>query len=248
MGRIAVVLVEPRGPLNVGSAARAMANFGLGDLRIVNGPPRDHEDARNMAVHGEAVLDAAVEHGSLRDAIADATFVVATTAKRRHRLPALPAAEGARRIVEEAGRGRVAILFGRENHGLHARELALAHAAIAIGTAPECRALNLAQAVLLVAYEVFRSADSRTTRAASEDGPLLRMDQREHLRSELAAALSHLGILHGGSENACLQSLDRILALGPMQSRDARLLFTLARRARSAAPPARWPAEGNAPP
>ena len=183
-----------------------------------------------MAVHGEAVLKGAKQHTSLKEAIADATFVVATTAKRRHRLPALDLREGAERIVEEAARGRVAILFGRENHGLDAEELSLAHATIAVETSPECRALNLAQAVLLIAHEVFRNAKTRGTRASSKGGSLLRMEMREQLFLEMQRALEHVGILHAGTEVACLQSLRRLLSLGPMQSRDARLLFTLARR------------------
>jgi TrmH family RNA methyltransferase len=235
MDRISVVLVEPQGPRNVGSTARALANFGLRDLRLVGGPPLDHEEALWMAVHGEAVLKGAQQHTSLSAAITDATYVVATTAKRRHRLPALGLKEGAERIVEEAARGHVAILFGRENHGLNAEELALAHATIAVETAPECRALNLAQAVLLIAHEVFRTAETQSTRATSTGGSLLRMEMRDQLYIELRRALEHVGILHAGTEVACLQSLSRLLSLGPMQSRDARLLFTLARRVQNMA-------------
>jgi TrmH family RNA methyltransferase len=244
MERIAVVLVEPQGPRNVGATARAMANFGLSDLRLVNGPPKDHEEAVIMAVHGAKVLSGSEQVPSLPEAIRDATFVIATTAKRRNRLPALSLSEGAERVVEEAERGRVAILFGRENHGLDKDELALAHATIAIETAPECRALNLAQAVLLIAHEVFRIARTRGTSARSQSGNLLRMEMRDQLHLELRHALEHVGILHEGTEIACLQSLTRLLSMGPMQSRDARLLFALARRVQTLDPTARIDQDG----
>ena len=228
--RIRIVLVEPRGPRNVGSTARAMHNFGLSDLAVVNGARVDDPEASAMAVTAGGILRAATTDKDLSSALADATFVVATTAKRRYRLPTLRPDEAAKRICEEASRGRVAIMFGREDHGLDDAELRHAHATIAIETAPECRALNLSQAVLLIAYELWRAAEARGVVATSSHGRLITTQMRERLQEELLGALRDIGIMHEGTAISCTQSIQRVLALGPMQTRDARVLFAFARR------------------
>ncbi|MAG56921.1 MAG: hypothetical protein CMJ83_11560 [Planctomycetes bacterium] len=230
LGRVDIVLVEPRGPRNIGSTARAMRNFGLSSLHVINGPPLDHPEAVMMAVNAGGLLRRASTHDALEDAIADATFVVGTTAKRRYRLPTLRPREAAERLIEEAARGRVAILFGREDHGLDGEELRHAHATVAIETAPECRALNISQAVLLLAYELWLAADASGVVADSNAGRLLTSQMRERLGRELVEAMTTVGMLHDGNEIPLVQSIERILALGPMQSRDARVLFALARR------------------
>lgn len=232
LDNIDIVLVEPRGPRNVGSTARALKNFGLSRLVVVNGPRLDHPEAMAMAVKAGDLLRGAEAHAELPKAIESATFVLATTAKRRYRLPTLRPREAARRIVEQAARGRVAVLFGREDHGLDDAELRLAHETIAIETAPECRALNISQAVLLIAYEVWLAAGTRGVVADSGAGRLITTDMRERLESELLGALKDVGILHEGNDVACEQSVQRIMTLGPMQTRDARVLFALARRVR----------------
>jgi TrmH family RNA methyltransferase len=224
--------VEPRGPRNVGSVARALKNFGMSGLVVVNGPRLNHQEATAMAVNAGDLLRSARTPENLSEAIADATFVVATTAKRRYRLPTLRPREAGERIVEQAARGRVAILFGREDHGLDDAELRLAHETIAIETAPDCRALNISQAVLLVAYEVWLAAGTRGAVAESGAGRLITTDMRDRLETELLGALEDVGIMHDGNDVACEQSIQRLMTLGPMQTRDARVLFALARRIR----------------
>lgn len=207
-----------------------MHNFGLSDLSIVNGPRADHPDALAMAVTAGGLLRNATTDQDLDGALASATFVVATTAKRRYRLPTLRPRDAAERLIDEASRGRVAIMFGREDHGLDDAELRRAHATLAIETAPECRALNLSQAVLLIAYELWLAADAKGVVATSGHGRVITTDMRDRLHQELLQALRDIGILHDGTDVACTQSIQRILALGPMQTRDARVLFALARR------------------
>lgn len=232
LDNIDIVLVEPRGPRNVGSAARGLKNFGMSGLVVVNGPRLDHPEATAMAVNAGDLLRGARTTKDLPAAIEDATFVVATTAKRRYRLPTLRPREAGERIVEQAARGRVAVLFGREDHGLDDAELRLAHETIAIETAPGCRALNISQAVLLVAYEIWLAAGARGTVADSGAGRLITTDMRDRLEAELLGALTDVGIMHDGNNTACEQSIQRLMTLGPMQTRDARVLFALARRVR----------------
>ena len=212
-----------------------MANFGLHNLVVVNGVSAQHPQAKEMASCAQAVLAATRQVQSLPDALEQCTFVLATTGKARARQPTLRPEEAAVRVLEEAARGPVAILFGREDHGLTADELRHAHAVMAIPTAPDYRALNLAQAVLLFAWEVFSLArDTNRTQlhqvSHSETGRCIGFDMRQRLGAELLAALRVLDIMNDGNTIPVTRSVERILALGPLQTRDARMLFTLARR------------------
>ena len=158
----AIILVEPQLGENVGAAARAMLNCGLGELRLVN--PRDgwpNARATAAASGADAVLDAARLYDSLPAAIADLTRVYASTARPRQMIkpvvtPRHAAAE--MRVGLAAGRP-VGILFGPERTGLLNDELALADTLITVPLNPAYSSLNLAQAVLLVAYEWAQAGD-----------------------------------------------------------------------------------------
>jgi tRNA/rRNA methyltransferase len=161
LSRVRVVLVEPQEPMNVGAVARAMRNFGLARLYLVNpaprvGPPWARE-AYWLAVHAEEILDRAVAVDSLMEALADVELVVATTGRPRELYPApvVPAWEVPARVLSVEG--EVALVFGRETFGLTNEELALAHVVGTIPTAPEQPSLNLAQAVVVFAYELFKA-------------------------------------------------------------------------------------------
>jgi len=161
LDRVRVVLVEPQEPMNLGAVARAMRNFGLARLYLVNpaprvGPPWARE-AYWLAVHAEEILDRAVAVDSLMEALADVELVVATTGRPRELYPApvVPAWEVPARVLSVEG--EVALVFGRETFGLTNEELALAHVIGTIPTAPEQPSLNLAQAVVVFAYELFKA-------------------------------------------------------------------------------------------
>ena len=156
-----VILVEPQLGENIGAAARAMANFGLLRLRLVR--PRQgwpNDKARMMAAGADRILDAAVLFDDLESAIADCHFVLATTARAHDQAkpvigPLAAAAEMAPRIA--AGE-TVAFLFGRERNGLENDEVALADCIVTLPVNPAFASLNLAQAVVIVAYEWFKLA------------------------------------------------------------------------------------------
>ena len=158
--RVRIVLVEPQEPMNLGAVARAMRNFGLSRLYVVNPPPRVGppwaKEAYWLAVHAEEVLEKAQVAGSLLEALRGAQLVVATTGRPREVYPApvAPAWEVADRVA--AFPGEVALVFGRETFGLTNEELELAHLIGYIPTAPEQPSLNLAQAVVVFAYELFK--------------------------------------------------------------------------------------------
>jgi tRNA/rRNA methyltransferase len=154
-----VVLVKPQLGENIGSAARAMANFGLSELRIVS--PRDaFPDARARAAASGAdrVLDAAQVFDTVEAALADCTHVFATTARAHDQAKPVVGAEAAARLIAPvvAAGQKVALMFGRERWGLENDEVALADHILTLPVNPAFASLNLAQAVVIVAYEWFK--------------------------------------------------------------------------------------------
>jgi len=155
-----VILVEPQLGENIGMAARAMGNFGLSRLRIVN--PRDgwpNVHARRAASGADHILDNAELFDTVAQAVADCTLLFATTARAHDQAKPVVGPEGAaREIVAHGaqGSGEAGILFGRERAGLLNEEVAIANRIITFPVNPGFASLNLAQAVLLMGYEWFK--------------------------------------------------------------------------------------------
>jgi len=158
-----VILVEPQMGENIGAAARAMANFGLSRLRLVK--PRQawpNDKAHMMAAGADRVLDSAVLYDDLPSAIADCTFLLATTARSHDQAkPVIGPADAAAAMAPRVAAGEtVGILFGRERNGLENDEVALADCIVTLPVNPAFASLNLAQAVIIVAYEWFKLQSS----------------------------------------------------------------------------------------
>jgi tRNA/rRNA methyltransferase len=154
-----VILVEPQLGENIGMAARAMGNFGLRELRLIN--PRDgwpNPQARSASAGADRILDEARLYQSVEAAIADCTLVFAATARAHDQAkPVVGADEAARLMALRLAAGeRVGALFGRERYGLESHEVALADRTITLPVNPAFASLNLAQTVLVVAYEWFK--------------------------------------------------------------------------------------------
>ncbi|MGA9794915.1 MAG: RNA methyltransferase [Rhizomicrobium sp.] len=184
-----VILSHPRLGENIGAAARAMANFGMHDLRLVTPKcPWPNEKATAMAVGASKVTEDATLYPTLENALGDLNYVLATTARARGvTKEILTPAEGARRLHAVLARGETcAILFGNERTGLENDEVSLCDAVVTIPTS-EFSSINLGQAVLLIAYEWFRAADM-TPAAVVEHNPVHRRPTRE----ELIALFDHL--------------------------------------------------------
>lgn len=149
----AIVLVRPQLGENIGKAARAMLNFGLTDMRLV--APRDgwpNPKAGPAASGADLVLERARVYDTVQDAIADCAHVYATTVRKRGITKPVVTPEVAAKAIHAAGE-RSAILFGPERSGLETDDVALARTIITVPINPEFGSLNLAQAVILVAYE-----------------------------------------------------------------------------------------------
>ena len=156
-----IVLVRPQLGENIGKAARAMLNFGLAEMRLVT--PRDgwpNPSAGPAAAGADVVLEGAQVFESLAEAVADRTHVYATTVRKRGVTKPVLTPEAAAREIHAlpAGHTRAALVFGPERSGLETEDVALARAIITVPINPEFASLNLAQAVILVAYEWSKGA------------------------------------------------------------------------------------------
>jgi TrmH family RNA methyltransferase len=209
-----------------------MKNFGLSDLRIVGPVDLDHNECREMGVGAHDLLDSARCHDDFHEAIGDATFIVGTTARPRRRRRTYPAHELSPRILDEAAlpKGRVCLLFGREDFGLFAEELRICHEVMTIATSAERASMNLAQAVLLVGYELFRGAPVNAVRESRDEGPFTDHATLERLHGEIVSLAEKSGYLHPGNREAMVPSFARFLRAGPLQTRDSRHVFGLVRR------------------
>ena len=167
-----LILVRPQMGENVGAAARAMLNFGLTRLRLVDPVcPWPNAKAVNAASGANAVLNEVAIFASVRSAVADLDRVYATTARPREMVKPVLTGRGAGREIDArvAAGERVGVLFGPERTGLENDEVALADAIVTLPLNPGFASLNLAQAVILVAYEIHAAGDATPARRTRDD-------------------------------------------------------------------------------
>ncbi|HEX2764955.1 MAG TPA: TrmH family RNA methyltransferase [Allosphingosinicella sp.] len=192
----AIVLVRPQLGENIGKAARAMLNFGLTDLRLV--APRDgwpNPSAGPAASGADTVLEKARVFATVAEAVADCAHVYATTVRKRGLvLPVITPEEAARQI--HAQHECSAILFGAERSGLETDEAAIARAIVTVPINPAFRSLNLAQAVILVAYEWSKHEALAVPTQGDPPEPRATQEQLDGLIGQLDAALEAAGYFH----------------------------------------------------
>jgi tRNA (cytidine32/uridine32-2'-O)-methyltransferase len=230
LSRVEIVLVRPRRPANVAASCRAMKNMGLRTLWLVQAPPRlEDEDARALAYGAWDVLDAARRVDSLLEAVSTSACVVGTSGREVEAWPP-------RRLAAEAGRlagpGTLSLVFGPEATGLTRAELQLCHRLVRVPTDPEQPSLNLAQAVLLLAYEMRLAALEPREAGVEVD---LAEDRApagavEQALCEVRAALLEIGYLDPASPDRVLAELRRLVARAAPTPREVVLLRGLARQ------------------
>ena len=226
--RVDVVLVRPARAANVAAACRAMKNMGLGRLRIVEPPPGLADpEVRSLAYGAWDVLDAARPAGSLLEAVGEATLVAGTSGRP------LPDAWSPRRLAREAeGRargGRISLVFGPERSGLTKQELDLCHLRVHIPTSAEHSSLNLAQAVLVLAYELHVSVPEEPPSDGAPDGAAAAAELEQAVQ-DLRAGLLEVGYLNPANPDEVLAELRRLLARAGPTPREVTLLRGLARQ------------------
>ncbi len=157
LDKIRIVLVEPQGALNVGATCRAMKNFGLRDLTVVRPGCEMNIDAIKMAMHSTDILESAKVVQTIPEAITGSVLVLGTANRRgEYHEPNYTVREGLERISEALKGGPVSILFGREEWGLTKDDLQHTMGTMRIVTDIGCTSLNLSQAVMLIAYELYQ--------------------------------------------------------------------------------------------
>ena len=213
-GRLRVVLVATRNPLNIGAAARAMGNFGFPNLRVVNPHEAAFREARS-AVGASALLARAEEYRSVAEAVADCVLVVGTTSGY-HREPQHPL----RRLEEGAGAdrgglssGNVALVFGSEKRGLSNQDLSHCHWLLRIPTREEHTSMNLGQAVAVCLYELARDAGSGQQSSAESRASSGELERITALLFEALRASGYLRLEASASAEEKLRRLVRRLRL-----------------------------------
>ena len=205
-----IVLVRPQLGQNIGKAARAMLNFGLTEMRLV--APRDgwpNPDAGPSASGADNVLEQAQVFETVPEAIADCSNVYASTVRRRDLvMPVVTPEKMADDIILSAG--RTAILFGPERSGLETEDVALSNAIVTVPINPEFGSLNLAQAVILLAYEWSKRSElaSPTTKELEEPAP---HGELEGLIGQLEEELDAKGYFHPPSRTQATKNTIRTI-------------------------------------
>ena len=244
---VEIVLVRPTRSANVAAACRAMKNMGLRALWIVEPPEGlDARGARSLAYGAWDVLDGARRGSSLLEAVAASAAVVGTTGREA------PGALSPRRLAAEAdalaGGGPLSLVFGPESSGLTRAEMDTCHALVHVPTDPAQPSLNLAQAVLLLAYEMRLAALERPTPSTGNREPRAPAGDVEQAMRELRGALLEIGYLDPVSPDHVLTELRRLIARGRPSPREVVLLRGLARQVSWAGRVARGGAGSDNPP
>ena len=190
-----IVLVDTSHPGNIGAVARAMKNMALSRLILVRPKLFPHDEASARAAGADDVLAGAQVVGTIAAAVADCGFIAATTSRERDQnFRVLDVHEAAQRLTAEAARGPAALLFGAERTGLTNEELAQAHVLLRIPANPLYPSLNLAMAVQLAAYEIYRARGAQYRQPVAEVPLASAADMArlyEHLEQVLAEVEFH---------------------------------------------------------
>ncbi len=226
---VSIVLVQPQIPENIGSVARAMHNMGLRRLVLVN-PKNCDSDRMNKTATGSStkVLEDMDIYKDLREALAPFQYLVGTTARIGTSRPALKQPRTlAQKLIPVSRNNSVAILFGPEDRGLSNDQLRFCHTIATVPTA-SFSSLNLAQAVVIVCYELFLATDE-----AHPDTPIPRLAnsfELEGMYDHLREMLSKIGFLDPQNPEHWLLNIRRFLARVPLRAREVRIIRGICRQ------------------
>jgi len=228
LSNLRIILVHPRGSGNIGSVARAMKNVDAGELAIVGKGRTRSFWARAMAVHGREILADAKCYETLRDAIADSTLVVGTTCRAGlYRSHSQTPKEVAPTVVDALEKGKVALIFGPEDHGLSNKDLEHCQLLVTIPMHRDYPSLNVAQAAVICLYEVYVASlmpanDSTLKRADAE--------QVERLFDIMRNSLLRIGFLDSENPEHMLLAFRRIFGRAGLEEKDVRILTGMFRQ------------------
>jgi tRNA/rRNA methyltransferase len=218
---ISIILVRPKFHENIGSVVRAMKNMGLSRLIVVNGCSPLHANAYKLASGAEDILERAEEVFTLREAISEMGCVVGTTSrggKERH--PNLTPEALGKKLVPLSLKNSIGLAFGSEREGLTNEELSLCHLYVRIPSAASFPSLNLAQAVMVVCYELFQASMAIPKRPVQ----LARAEQLERMFEHMEKTLIQIGFLDSNHPKGIMRALRRVFGRSQMDEREVQIL------------------------
>ena len=225
LDNIVVVLCRPQKLVNIAGTVRAMKNMGLRRLRLVRPAEYDPADIAGIAHRSDDLLAAATLHADLDTALADAVFVAGATARPRRATVGVAAPRAlAPELLARAADGPVALLFGPEDNGLTNAELDRCHATLAIPADPAYPSLNLAQAVLIAAYELRLAADMPRLPEEARRPPPAGVAQLEALFAAIEAALWGIEFFKAQKAEGMMRTIRGLIHRAAPDAREAALL------------------------
>jgi TrmH family RNA methyltransferase len=225
--RICVVLVEPQDDINIGTTVRALKNFQILDLRLVRPRSADPERVRISAPKADDYIAEIAYFETLDEALADCHFVIGTSARTRSdkTLTSEPRGGAARAIAEARQSRRVAYLFGREDSGLPNDAIDRCHLVVHIPTNPDYTSLNLGQAVLLNAWELFRIArdtpvEAPTLGSARGDFQPAPIEAIDRMLDQAERSLDTIEFFKTGSTRHIMRTLRHVFQRAALDTRE----------------------------
>ncbi|MBF0547755.1 MAG: RNA methyltransferase [Candidatus Riflebacteria bacterium] len=230
LNNIRIVLVETQGPMNVGSVCRAMKNFGLSNLTLVRPACQLGLEAEKMALHAKDLLEKAEITDDLPQILADSTLILGTSNRRgEYHEPNYSVQEAMERIRIPLQKGPVSILFGREDWGLSKEELKFCQGTIRIKTHESFSSLNLAQAVLLLGYELFNTfGDPKALQDPHEGDPYedpATFEETNRLFVHLKTVLERCEFLPKSNPDGLFQVIRAFFARSAPKKREINILM-----------------------
>jgi TrmH family RNA methyltransferase len=228
LDNIVVILVGTKHPGNIGSVARAMHNMGLKHLRLAAPQCTPNEESERLACGGKSVLEGVRTYRTLRSALRGLHFIVGTTGKTggRRRQTVSPRSL-APRIIAHAQKQRAGILFGPEDTGLVDDDLLPCQMLLRIPTDPAAHSINLAQAVMIVSYELLLASLDREPARTIRLAPV---EQVEAMYAQLEQSLLQIGFLSHQNARHMMFSLRRFMGRAGLEAEDVGTLRGIARQ------------------
>lgn len=231
---IRIILFAPQEPGNIGQTARAMKGMGLSDLVLVNPVNwRDEDDAWKMACASKDILENCLEVRTLSEALDGMKYLVGTTHRRRRGKlpPPITAREAAKRIATISQNQKVALLFGREDHGLTTEQLSMCQVCASVPMAARNPPLNLSHAVSIFSYEIFfasLSSDFETKEKKSTDEELASVTELEYFYKRIMSLLTCVDFVPNNDDWASLlYAFRRVFGKIRLERRDLHTLYQI---------------------
>ncbi|MGQ9645509.1 MAG: RNA methyltransferase [Thermodesulfobacteriota bacterium] len=221
LNSISIFLVRPRYHENIGSVARAMKNMGLNRLVVVDGASPLHRDAYRLASGAEDILERTEEFPNLKEAISETGCVVGTTSRAgKARSPLLTPRNLVEELIPISEKNSIGFVFGSEKEGLTNEELSLCHFYVRIPSVDSFPSLNLAQAVMVLCYELFQSS----TTIHQEKGRLASAGHLERMFEHMERTLVAIGFLDAKHPERIMRVLRKIFGRSQMDDREVQIL------------------------